>query len=472
VKVLLTQPLIEAERVAWPFKLRPGTNTFLLGQAMLAAAIREHGHEVHVLDPCFEQTTTEELVARLERERYDVVGVTIYTLMFGRARALLELVRTTLPGAFTVAGGPHPTSVPIATLDELPELDCVVCGEGEQTLVELLERLQSRQPLDDVAGIAFRPQDDGGGRLNPPRSLVRDLDQLPMAAYDLFPIRDYVPTPNIVRRYPTVTTQVTRGCPHRCAFCDFTLGRVYRHRSVPRIIDELTHLKERYGARGVVFRDSTLTVDPSFLRELCEAMITAEFDLAWMCYSRTPPIARDGDELLPLMKRAGCWQIGFGCESGNQASLDLLRKGTTVEENVEAVRKTIAAGIMCSTTWILALPGEDRAASWRSVELAASLGSHVAKFFLPIPYPGTELEKLCRAEGGLREDLRPDDFEFFLTRNPPYVNPRIGREGMVRLQQRAYLRFYATPRVWLRNVRQIRDADALRKYWHFVRLLV
>jgi anaerobic magnesium-protoporphyrin IX monomethyl ester cyclase len=435
---------------------------------------REAGHEVHVLDPYFTQTTPQSYRDFLKHHQFDVIGLTLYTLTFPLASTILAYSREALPHAVTMAGGPHPTSLPLRTLEELPLLDCVVLGEGEATFVELLDHIRRHLPFDSVKGIAYRKPGRDGIVANPPRELIANLDELPMPAYDLFPIEHYVPTPNLVRRYPTVATQITRGCPFQCAFCEYNLalGRTYRHKSPEKVIDELVYLKERYRIRGIVFRDSTLTVNPSFLYRLCEELIKAGLDLAWMCYSRTDVMSKYGKELLPLMKRAGCWQIGYGCESGNQKSLDLLRKKTTVQDNVVAVERTIRTGISCSTTWIIGLPGETLQDAWNTVELACRLGSHVAKFFLPVPYPGTELEAICRRDGGLRKDAAYQDYEFFMPNNPVYVNPLIGKEEMVKVLKRAYRRFYTTPRVLLRNLRQVTDWDSVRKYWDFVRLLI
>jgi anaerobic magnesium-protoporphyrin IX monomethyl ester cyclase len=473
LKILLTQPLIDAKHIAGPFNLSRKTNTFLYGLAMLAAVARQAGHQVCVLDSYFNQTTPEEYISYLKQEQFDVVGCTIYTLTFPLAKELFEYTRQALPKAFTVAGGPHPTSLPKQTLREIPQVDCVVAGEGELTFIELLERASVPNSLGSVKGIAYRPHGDEEVVLNPPREFIADLDELPLPAYDLFPIDEYITTPNIVRRYPTVAMQITRGCPFRCAFCEYNLalGKRYRHRSPEKVIEELMYLKEKYKIRGIVFRDSTFTVDIPFLRTLCQQMIKNNLDLVWMCYSRTDVIAKYGMELLPLMKKAGCWQIGYGCESGNQKSLDIIHKEATVQNNVDAVQNTIKNGIMCSTTWIIALPGETKDDAWNTVELALRLASHVAKFFLPIPYPGTELEELCRQDGGLRDNVPYEDYEFYMPDNLVYVNPRIGQENMKQMLKKAYRRFYTKPKVLYRNLLQLKDWDMLKKYWRALRLL-
>lgn len=441
---------------------------------MLAAVVREQGHDAHILDPYFNRVTPDAYIAYLKEHQFNVIGSTIYTLTQPLSKKLFEYTRRALPDAFTVAGGPHPTSLPAETLEDIPQLDCVVYGEGELTFAELLNYLREGVSIESVKGIAYRSNSQNRVVVNPPREFIERLDDLPLPAYDLFPIQEYVPTPNLVRRYPTVATQISRGCPFQCVFCEYNLalGRKYRHKSPDKVIEELLYLKSRYNARGIVFRDSTLTLNVPFLRKLCDEMVKNELDLAWMCYSRTDVIAKHGKELLPLMKKAGCWQIGYGCESGNQKSLDLLRKVTTVVDNVTAVEETIRAGIMCSTTWIIGLPGETREDAWNTVRLAARLGSHVAKFFLPLPYPNTELEGICREDGGLREDASYDDYELYMPDNPIYVNPRIGREGMTRLLKAAYRKFYTTPKVLYRNFSQLRDRDMVKKYWEFARLLL
>jgi radical SAM superfamily enzyme YgiQ (UPF0313 family) len=309
--------------------------------------------------------------------------------------------------------------------------------------------------------------------MNPPREFLSDLDCLPMAAYDLFPMKNYVPTPNLVKRYPTIAVQVTRGCPYNCAFCQFNLalGKKYRHRSIEKVIEELTYLKDHYNAQGIIFRDSSLTINPSFLKKLCKAMMDNKLDLKWMCYSRTDMISKYYKELLPLMKKAGCWQIGYGCESANQKSLDMLKKETTVEDNMIAVQQTMKMGLMCSTTWILCLPGETADDAWRTFQFAKKLASHTAKFFLPVPFPNTDLEEICREDGGLREDASYDEYDLIMPETPIYINRQIGTKKMIRMLKTAYIKYYSNPTILFKNLATITDLHAVRKYLAYFRMI-
>jgi radical SAM superfamily enzyme YgiQ (UPF0313 family) len=354
----------------------------------------------------------------------------------------------------------------------MKHLDAVVYGEGEITFVELLNCLRDRGDIAGIKGIAYRKK-EGQIVMNPARELINNLDDLPMPAYDMFPIQDYVPTPNLVRRYPTLALQVTRGCPHQCSFCQYNLalGKGYRHRSIEKIIEELTELKSMYGMRGVVFRDSSLTINTVFLKDLCNAMINNKLDLKWMCYSRTDIIAKHYRELLPLMKKAGCWQIGYGCESANQKSLDMMRKGTTIADNITAVNETIRAGMFCSTTWILCLPGETAEDSWRTFSMAKKLASHVTKFFLPVPYPNTDFEKTCEEDGGLRKEASYDDYNLMTRNSLVYVNPLIGEDRMIKMVTDAYKLYYTNHKVLFRNLVAINDWDMIKKYWAFAKMI-
>jgi radical SAM superfamily enzyme YgiQ (UPF0313 family) len=143
---------------------------------------------------------------------------------------------------------------------------------------------------------------------------------------------------------------------------------------------------------------------------------------------------------------------------------------TRVEDNERAVIETMKAGIMCSTTWIICLPGETRQDAWKTVLLANKLSSHVAKFFLPVPFPGTELEKLCREDKGLREDARYEEYDLIMPQSLVYVNPLIGSRDMRAMLKAAYWKFYSNPKVLFKNAAMITDWDMVKKYWGFFKM--
>jgi len=470
MRVLLQNALLkEVSPSSW--RQGKGMDSFNYGLACIAAVAENAGHQVEVIDTQHKRMTEDQYTKFLKENAYDVVGLTFYTPQVFQAKKTCAFIKKVLPDCKVILGGAHVSSLPKPTMDYILDGDYGVIGEGEITFVELLEVLEKKEELSTVNGIVYR--NNGGIKLTPTRSSIKDLDTLPMAAYHLFPMKEYVCSPNVVSRYPTVSFQVSRGCPHRCAFCDYnkTTGRTFRYKSVPLIIEEIKYLRKTYGYRGLVFRDSTLTLSRSFIVELCEAMIKERIDMKWMCYSRTD--VKQSRELFFLMKKAGCWQIGFGCESANQKSLDLLHKGTTVQNNLETVTAAYDSGLSVSTTWIICLPNETKEDVLNTISFATKkCPSHIAKFFIPIPYPKTELYDICRENSdidGIKDDY--DRYDMY-SNDPVYVNPLIGKEESLKLLKKVYRNFYLNPKVWYRNLKMIKDPDMLVRYFNGIKIML
>lgn len=470
MKALLTNTL-KRNVNAFSWRDGAGMDSFNYGLACIAAVAENAGHDIKCPDLHQMNLTEDGLRQTLKGMEFDVIGISFYTPQTDMAQKTAAIAKQANPGCKVVFGGIHVTSLPEETMKTTPEVDVCVIGEGDYTFTELLDSWENGSHLKDINGIVYR---NGNGEFErtKPRTAVRDLDDLPRPAYHLWPMREYQTSPNITYRYPTVSFQVTRGCPFKCTFCDYTTigGSKVRHKSISNIIEEIEYLRDVYGYRGLVFRDSTLTVRRKFMIELCEAMIESNLDMPWMCYSRTD--IRKPRELFRLMKKAGCWQVGFGCESGNQKTLDMLKKSSTVEQNRDTVRIAYEVGLSVSTTWMIALPGETEADAKNTIDFALSLPTHIAKFFLPVPYPRTELAESCRMDGGLQTDLSYINYDMYDQNNPVYVNPLIGAERSVKLLRSAYRRFYTSPKTWKLNLEQLRDMDMALRYWRGLSLMV
>ena len=167
------------------------------------------------------------------------------------------------------------------------------------------------------------------------------------------------------------------------------------------------------------------------------------------------------------MRRSGCWQIGFGVESGNQETLDFIKKGGSI--NLELIRKIVGQAkrnrINVITSFILGMPNEDERMVQNTIRFALELRGHQAMFYLPVPYPGTELYQICKQTGGLREDARWRDYLSVDFQNPVYINPKLGREKMRYYYYRAYREFYRSPLVWLQNLTQVDSWESAKKYF-------
>jgi radical SAM superfamily enzyme YgiQ (UPF0313 family) len=460
MKILLMLPMMDLSRLWGRASKGAGNNNFNYGLASIAAYLIQYGYEVQILDPQFLHGG-DALSRHLLDNRPNVVGITSYTPTITDAFETAKLVRRTLPDSTIVLGGPHCSYFPSETLTECSTADYVIVREGEHTMLELVRMLDSgRHKEDDILGLVHRK--DGQIVVNAPRPFL-DVNSLPPPAYHLFPLDKYTLQPTIYKRLPTFTTLVSRGCPYSCSFCHGfeVLGRKVRYREVENALEELNLLIKDFGAKGFMFYDSTFTCNQPWVVRFCEEILRNKLDFTWMCMSRTDSVSED---LLALMRRAGCWGISFGVESANQRSLDLLKKGTTVEQNCEAIRLAKKVGLYVTSTYMIGLPGEDEKDVLNTVEFAKANPTHIAHFFWPLPYPKTLFFEQCKADGGIMENHRWENFNIY-AKYPVYVNPRLGYEKMRQLQESALRGYYTNWEVILMNLKTITTPTDVKKYF-------
>ena len=296
-----------------------------------------------------------------------------------------------------------------------------------------------------------------------PRPLIKSLGELPDLPFDLLPMDRYVPPPSNYKVLPTYGLLVQRGCPYSCIYCDPRVhGRKIRHNSIDKLIFQIRHLKEKYNMRGIIFQDSAFTINMNFTKQFCQRLIDEKLNLAWTCSTR---VDRVNPELLSLMKKAGCWGLSYGLESGNEESLKLIRKDVTLSQNIEAVKMAKKAGLQVIGSIILCLPGEDEAMVRNTIKFTKKLKLDTVIFFLPVPFPGTELYEVCKREGGLVDGIKWEDYRQWMDHSRPlYINPKIGREKMIELYNYALRSFYLSPGTILRVFSHIRSLSDFKKY--------
>ena len=439
LNILFTTPPLSLEK-RYGSLAGGGSSSPSLGILMLAAVARHHGFASTVIDASALELSEQELLHRITTLTPDIIGISSTTLAIGNANALAAAVKRQFPSIITLVGGPHATAIPVETLERFSSLDIAVVGEGEETIAELLAAFQNGTPLASVTGIVYRE----GSRLHTTgrRPLISNLDALPFPAWDLldgFPEK-YLPAPFKVRNLPAATLVTSRGCPNSCIFCDRSVFGTSCHAfSAGYIVRQMTDLHARYGIREFSFEDDTFITFKKRLTSICQQLIALKLDITWTCLGRVNHITAEN---LELMRRAGCWQISFGIESGSQEILDIVNKGITLDQVRHAVRLCRAAGIKAKGFFIMGHPGETAETLRKSHDFALELPLNDISVSLMTPFPGSELYDRAAEFGTLDAN-----WESMNLLNAVFVPHGLTRENLEDAQKEMIKRFYLRPRV-------------------------
>jgi radical SAM superfamily enzyme YgiQ (UPF0313 family) len=297
-------------------------------------------------------------------------------------------------------------------------IDYCIRGEGEETLFELVD---GKKP-PKILGLSYR--EDGRVVHNPPRPPIQDLDTLPQPAYHLLPMDRYHPALGSYKRLPAISMMATRGCPGRCTFCYGDMfGRRIRSRSPNKLIEDIRYLVERYGIREVQFYDDTFTSVRRNVLEFSTLLLKDGLNLSWSSFARVDTVDK---EMLKVMKEAGCHQILYGIESGDEGILKNINKGTTLDEAREAVRLTKEAGIEVRAAFMLGSPGETEESIKRTMRFAVELEPDLAIFNITTPYPGTRMFSWAEENGYLlTRDWRVYDLSHMVMRLPTIAPSKV-----------------------------------------------
>jgi anaerobic magnesium-protoporphyrin IX monomethyl ester cyclase len=381
-----------------------------LGLIALAAYARQSGLSVKVCDANVLGYTDQETLDIIRDLQPHVVGFTFMTPQVPYVRALSAKVRQEFPGIVQIAGGVHVSAVPEQCLKQFAYLDYLVLGEGEETLVEILKKLHLRDDFDPstVDGLAFRAK--GDVVRTKPRRVFSDLNTLPMPAWDELPLKKYVVTRACNGQMQNkegmaLTISGSRGCPYDCIFCasHSVFARGYRRRSHVKIVDEMEYLYKNYGIDYFFFVDELLFFKKENIINLANEIIRRELPINWTGISRvdSPAIC---DDVLSLVKIAGCKRIDFGVESGSPKILKEIGKQINLSQIYRAHLLTHRHGISTVTLMMVGHPNESKQDFLDSIRLILDLESENAMFGAATPFPGTELYRIARNNGWLRSD--------------------------------------------------------------------
>jgi len=361
-----------------------------LGVGYIARVLELGGHNVTFIDCQFPYNTTEVINRTIKDKKIDIVGISSSTPNSYKAYWLVKNVKKNFPALPIIFGGPHVAAIKSKIYQECPEVDFLVFGEGEETTKELVKTIQNKESLSKVRGIAYKI--NGKIKVNKQRPLIKDLDTIPYPAYHLSNLQEYKPKIGTFRVLPFANIITSRGCPYKCIFCGRIAWRhICRTRSVGNILGEIDILVRRYGVKEIAFFDDTFTLNRERIVKLCNGLIRKYPGLIWRCYSRVNHVDL---ELLKLMKRAGCYSIGYGIESGDDEILRIMRKGITTDLCRKAVKWAKQAGIEVRTYYMLNNLGDTRETIEKTINFSKELDSELADFGIAHPLPGSELREI------------------------------------------------------------------------------
>lgn len=465
MKVLLVNPPFTLEdRYGKKLKIA-GPLLPSLGLAYIAAVLERDGHDVEILDAPALDCSSSDIASHVKKGRYDVIGITAQTPMYGRFVEAVKAIRSACPGVPMMAGGPHSSIMPKEILMENPQLDYAIYGEGEVTVCELMQAIEGKMKPADVMGIAYR---DGGKVLvTPPRPFIENIDDIPMPARHLLPMKRYRPAPSTYKRTPLLHMITSRGCPFSCVYCSSRsiFGRVYRAHSPMRVADEMEDIIDRYGAREIFFLDDIFTLNRKWALSVCDEIIRRGLHrkVEWSCSTRANTV---DPGLLGHMRKAGCWQIHYGLESGSQRLLDYIKKGITLEQSRKAVYWARKAGIEVRAYFMIGLPTETKEDTLQTIRFAKELNPDYAKFSLTTPYPGTPLFDMANERGEIKSFSWSTykTLGGFTDDERPYV-PRGRRSSELKyMEKKAYRDFYLRPSYILKRLMRIRSISEFIAY--------
>lgn len=374
---------------------------FPQSNAYLAATLLKHGHEVEIYSQDVHHYPDEHLTEYLDNNKFDMVGLSFIGGYYEYKKALKisEAINNSKQRPFYVIGGFGPSPDPGYFLKKTGA-EVVVMGEGEVTLIDLIEHIREGRELDGVLGIAFIK--NGRTKINPPRPLIEDVDSIPMPAYHLFNIEHYrlLRQPNCDRTDFIMPVLSGRGCTFTCNFC-YRMDKGFRGRSNESILEEIRYLQENYRITYIAFSDELLMSSISRTMSLCNAIIESGLKFKWFCNGR---LNYAKPKVLELMKKAGCVFINYGIESFDDEMLKVMNKVLTTKQIEEGIQHTLDAGISPGFNIIFGNIGETREVLMKGVEFLLKYddGAQMRTIRPVTPYPGSPLFYYAVEKGMLK----------------------------------------------------------------------
>ena len=436
----------------------------------MAAVLRNHGYLAKITDYPAEIThggnsfsseklTFDDYTKDFKEFMPDIAVMSITTATIDKDMQAFKIAKELNPNVITIAKGAHFLSCTPKSLEIYKYMDYALIGEAEFVIGTLIEALNSNQPVNSVKGIFYWNNDKSEVLTTGKAPFRDDLDSLP------FPARDLMNN-NLYQRpdtgKPMATISVSRGCPSSCIYCltPTVSGLKVRKRSSMNIVDELQECAEKHGIKDFFFKADTFTIDKKWVTEVCEEILKRELKIQWGANSRVRPIDA---ETLKIMRKAGCWLIAFGIESGSSESLEKMKKGATKEEARQAIKWAKEAGLRINNYFLIGFPWETKEHIEETIAFAKELDSDYVEFNIILPFEGTELFNQVKDTDLIEESVIGHDTYI----NPVMKTHFLSTQELLELKKRALKEICLTPHYIFKTLKNIKTTKEFLRYAEF-----
>ncbi len=467
MKVLLINPKLKT----WSPNVYPP-----LGLAYVAAALEDAKHFVRILDMNSRKVSDKEL--QEQAHKADIVGITGLITEYQEVMRLVSIVKE-YSGATIIVGGPlattHTEKVMMGSF-----ADYAVIGEGEKTVVELVDAIRYKKDVSHIKGIAYKTFEEL--HINPPREPISDLDTISFPARHLLDMSRYTTHHfksfglKLPYKVKSTTMITSRSCPYSCTFCFHDVsGKKWRGRSPDNIIQEMKLLHSQYGFNGFVFNDDTFVVDRERAIGFCKKVFfddSLRGKIKWYCNGRVNLMDVD---LLGVMAQSGCVGIAYGIESGNQRILDSIKKQITLEQIERVVAVTKAVGIHVTGYFMLGILGDTKETIQQTLDFARKLDLDFNGFTMTSPIQGTPMYEAAIKQGIIPyQELEDYSFHASVNLTKDCTNEELERFNEVAfreftIEQRYGKNYLQNPRLWLDGLRSVAFLMGKRGYGELVK---
>jgi radical SAM superfamily enzyme YgiQ (UPF0313 family) len=445
-------PIIETERGH-----NPPLSLMMLAGYLLG---RNPKHRVKMLDAQVEELSYEQLEHRIREFEFDVVGITTMTFTLIDVIETLRLAKKINPRCKVVLGGPHVNLFPEETI-QLEGVDFLVIGEGEIIFSDLLDHMDEPQKLKHIKGLVFKDANGKVTHTGTPETIPEEvLDSFPFPARHLTPYKKY--SSLLAKRTPVTTAFTSRGCPFNCYFCDRPhLGKHFRAHSPERVVAEFENCIE-LGIREFLVYDDTFTIRKQRVKEICKLVIEKKLDIGFDIRARVDTM---DEEMIRLLKKAGCRGIHYGIEAGTPKILKVLRKGIDLDKAKKVFDLTNRYNIQTLGYFMIGAPTETIEDIYETFRVTRWLNPDYIHLTILTPFPGTPIYLEGLAGGAIKTDYWCE-FARTVNRNfkPPHWEENFSKEELEMLVVQGYKQFYARPSYVFKKLMSIRSFGELKRH--------